>query len=389
MKAYSRKIGSDIDEFKEVNIKQKPKDELELQSRVIEYGSFASGLKYLMDSVLSSSGEKSVIITGNPGSGRRTLIRLAQSKKNLITVHLSPYAFSTDFSAIDFILNKLGLKMGDTLSDIMNAMEKGRFVSEKVMVVLLFFEEFCRSKQSLLYNLTQMIQFGFNMCLIGVSSSRDCTQHLEKRVRSRLSASFYELKPPYNDFEEYLKFASLLLGGYKFPDLIEEELKCVYNQGCRSVSNLKRVLMRFSGDLLKWNKVKINGSMKGSECLYSEKSQLLNRKFRRLTPGQVDKLMMAARYCKSHNCCNFQLGALARWVTNYGITFKIETDECITDIARLVRSGLMLAKKKKENAITEFSEFSLMVHLDDIKYVVDTSKELQNIRSNALWLRLR
>lgn len=384
---YRRSEGIDLDEFKKIDCKKPPENCAEMMRRIIECGSFAKALNVLMNSFLATPSEKSVIIVGDPASGRRTLVRLAQAKMNLITIYISPYAFTTDFSAIEFILEKIGLKLGDTLSDMMNAIERREHIclTEKVVVVLEHFEQFCTSKQSLLYNLTQMMQFGLNICLIGITSSRDCTANLEKRVRSRLSASFYTLEFPYSNIDEYIEFASLLVGGYEFSEELENEFRNIYITESRSIAQLKKHLF----NICKWDKGKLNVIEPSERQAKLSNNRLLENRFTWLTLPQIEILIMITKYCKANNSPRFQLGQLKEWLKNHDIEFHTNNPDTIINVARLVSAGLIVHRKAQEVSIDEFSKLSSIVTQDQLKAVLEDKPEMKNIHINSTWMRLR
>lgn len=384
-KTYLRRRGIEVDEFVEIKGNKCPENDGEINDRVIEYGSFKEALDYLMNYVINSPSENSIIISGNAGSGKRTLIRLVQYKTKLITVYLDPTIFQTDVSAINHVLHKIGLKSRDSLSDTMNEIERKQlYVREKIVVVLVDFDQFCRSKQSLLYNLTQMIQFGLNLCLIGLTMSRDCIENLEKRVRSRLNASFYELNYPYRSLEEYVEFASSLLGGFKFSEEIERELRARYVMKSRSIPSLRWHLL----NICRWNRKRLS-VLEAAERSGCEWGTLLEAVFSWLTVSQLEVLMAITRYCKRHNSHHFVLGPLRRWVSSHTKLLDTRSADWIYNVAKLRNLGLISARQRNRLSIDDFSQFYCNVTLEQFKDVWDKHDELRRLDVNDLWLRLR
>lgn len=203
--------------FIQINSASPPENDNELFNRILIHKSFGKGLAKLED-MFTSEKSTSVIITGYPASGKTTMVRLAEFNTQSNVIYINSVSFSNDTSALHHILDQTGINRSsnmkkETISETMDAIIRNRKqFKTKFVVVLCDFDQFCRKSQLLLYNLTEMIQYGINMSLVGITSSRDCMENLEKRVRSRISASFIILDMPYRNTDEYIEFASNLLG---------------------------------------------------------------------------------------------------------------------------------------------------------------------------------
>lgn len=194
----------------------------ELPRRVVNTENFSEALEFLTRIIKE---KKQAIIHGEEGVGKRTLIEITkrQVPKEIEFVHINPVDYKDDISAI---------------RDIKEATAK----SNRSVVILEDIELFCRQRQCFLYNVYEMSTKGL-FSLIGLTVAQDCTEYLEKRVRSRLNASFYLLKFPYETSQEYVGFASKLTGDHRFPHKHKLELISMFSYGNRSIRELKKYLV--------------------------------------------------------------------------------------------------------------------------------------------------
>lgn len=235
--------------FKEINVKQKVLTTQQIEDRIIIIGSLKRALDHISNEIFLTQGPRSVIITSERGVGKTTLIRLAAQLTQVNTIFIDSCLFCNDLTTIQNILKEGGFKdslLKETLADTMRALEhdKHKRSKDRLVIVLENFENFCRQNQSLLYNLTQMMQFNLNIGLIGLTSNYDCTENIEKRVRSRLSAAFYHLDMPYSNEDDYIEFTNHLVGYKKLSEGFVNTLKNLYISGDASLTQLKLTLQR-------------------------------------------------------------------------------------------------------------------------------------------------
>merc|ERR1740123_165126 len=141
---------------------------------------------------------------------RRVLNTAAQNRgwrDNAVVVHLSGHIQTDDKLALRDITKQLNLEnvVGDKvfgsfaehLSFLLASLKTGDSGSKPIIFILDHFETFCSHKnQTLLYNLFDVAQSrAVPITVLGISSSIDVTELLEKRVKSRFSHRHLYLWP--------------------------------------------------------------------------------------------------------------------------------------------------------------------------------------------------
>ena len=175
-------------------------------------------VSYLLELVTRTveKGESnSVLVLGPRGVGKTALvshvIRAAAAKAswrdNVVMVQLSGHIQTDDKLALRDITKQLNLEnvVGDKvfgsfaehLSFLLASLKTGDSSSKPIIFILDHFETFCSHKnQTLLYNLFDVAQSrAVPITVLGVSSSIDVTELLEKRVKSRFSHRHLYLWP--------------------------------------------------------------------------------------------------------------------------------------------------------------------------------------------------
>lgn len=125
------------------------------------------------------------------------------------------------------------------------------------IIILDNFEIFCRRQQTLLYNLLDITQHGRSILVIGITRRLDYLELLEKRVRSRLTQRIVHLLSPFNDLNSYKKYfdSRVKLLCEDHPDLkknfdanqslIENELAKSFAIN-RNFDELNRIILEYS-----------------------------------------------------------------------------------------------------------------------------------------------
>jgi len=173
----------------------------------------------------------SLLVLGPRGVGKTALVshvmRKAAAKPswrdNVVMVELSGHIQTDDKLALRDITKQLHLEnvVGDRvfgsfaehLSFLLASLKTGDSSASKPIVFILdHFESFCSHKnQTLLYNLFDVAQSkAVPITVIGVSSSIDVTELLEKRVKSRFSHRHLYIWPV-SKLEEYLNIVAWML----------------------------------------------------------------------------------------------------------------------------------------------------------------------------------
>ena len=154
------------------------------------------------------------------------VLETAMNKKswrdNVVVVKLSGYIQIDDKLALRDITKQLHLEnvVGDKvfgsfaehLSFLLASLKTGDSTSKPIIFILDHFESFCNHKnQTLLYNLFDVAQSrAVPITVLGVSSSIDVTELLEKRVKSRFSHRHLYIWQ-INKLDQYLDTAQWLL----------------------------------------------------------------------------------------------------------------------------------------------------------------------------------
>lgn len=400
-------------------IKMIPKNEEDILNNVIFYGGFLDTYTNLMRFV--ESGESSTaILRGGPGVGKKTLLDVVEKnykfpyintdnenncqtprkslkgnkgdkiviplnkRKELKFIYLHPTLFSDDYTTLKYIATELELTIRPSIQDLMEDIEARKGVKHKgkIVIILLEFEQFCNSRQSLLYSLTHLTQHGTNFNLLGVTMSLDSTGRLEKRVRSRLNALFYDLTLPYNSKKQYLEFASKLLGDYNITGNLEKKLEEMYIYGTRAINHLKWFLV----SICEWNKKK--GLIVRQPEIDSRKSLSLGSifyledKFYNLVSSQIQLLTLAACYCSDRRMPDFTLMQLGDYCSKNDIKhFDAFCPQVLKNAIILERSKLFKSTDTKLNhTIGRNTKFTLEVAPCEIAAVLQRNPRTTNVQ---------
>lgn len=361
-----------------------PKHPGDIVDRILHYGAFKEALEYLsrrLESEISSS----IIFRGSAGIGKTSLVEEALEQCDVISVWLHPSHFTEDFAALRYVAMELGLDPRTSLKEIMEDIEvRSLKTKKKIVIVLSQFEEFCRKHQSLLYNLTHLTQHGKNMSLIGLTYSLDCTEHLEKRVRSRINAEFYFLEPPYKDLKEYTEFASLLLGGLKISDQLKAKLEELYATGNKSIRPLKRLLVS--------SVVHKNGKLVEKKELpdtSQDEMRLLEERFSWLISPQLEMFKMAIFYCNENSTVDFTLTDLEEFARKQHHTkFNSTNQFALKNATFLVKNGFF-RQLKPNQMIDEDSTLTINIMPSTFKAVMMKHPEFGSIKTDNLWKKIR
>lgn len=365
--------------------KQKPPADInELTDRIVYYGKFAEGCKFLKD-LMQSNDSTTIIIRGNAGTGKKTLVKTVMNDlKNTKVIYVNPYYCTDDYSTLKGIADQLGIKIKPSLQELMEDIEEKSTKSKhKIVLVLTDFEEFCRQKQSLLYSLTTLTQHGENVNLIGLTMNLDCTEKLEKRVRSRINALFHELSLPYTNVDEFVEFTSQLLCQDTLPDHLTKKLEYNYLRGDRSLRQLKRYLMSVCWwDVDNKNKLTFQPD---PEAGCRNEVDSLKARLKWLTKNQLELLKLAIFYCFEKDSLDF----CANDLCSTAMKHNYPTFSCrLIDIALLAKMSFI--KTIKPNQIMDqYSVFTINVTPTSFKNVIKNNNEFHFIKTDQFWKRLR
>lgn len=359
------------------------------------FGGFKEALDTIVD-LMRSEYPCSVILRGNVGSGKKTLINEAKKITGVQCIHLNPFHITEDNTALKKIATKLGLETKLSNSEIIEAIRKNADKKKKLIIVLHHFEEFCRKRQALLYNLMNLLQTntlehdkGPNITLIGLTICLIWIENIEKRVRSRLNAKCVELSLPYRDLDEYVKFASELLNNYKIDQKFREQLAYMYNFSNRSIRHLKNYLISIcyrdeNGKLM------VNFDPEHYKTDYQRNQNVfLKERLKCLTKSQLDLLKIAVCYSFHNGKSELSLRELAEYaqLINWA-SFYESNPRIIRDASHLIEMGLV-SVDKPEQVIGEDSKFYIEVVPKQFRAVIEMDPVLQDYRTDLLVKRIK
>ena len=194
------------------------------QEKNVEY------LLEMFNRTVEKGESNSLLVLGPRGVGKTALVNQALTKAgtvnswkdNVVVVELSGHIQLDDKLALRDITKQLNLEnvvgnkvfgsFAEHLSFLLASLKTGDSSSKPILFILDHFESFCSHKnQTLLYNLFDVAQSrAVPITVLGVSSSIDVTELLEKRVKSRFSHRHLYIWP-ISDVKIYLSAMELLL----------------------------------------------------------------------------------------------------------------------------------------------------------------------------------
>jgi len=197
-------------------------------------------VKYLLEMLhrtVDKGESNSLLVLGPKGVGKTSLVKhvleqaasKASWKENVVVVQLSGHIQTDDKVALRDITKQLNLEnvvgekvfgsFAEHLSFLLASLKTGDTTSKPIIFILDQFDSFCSHKnQTLLYNLFDVAQSkAVPITVVGISSSIDVTELLEKRVKSRFSHRHLYMWPMAK-LETFMEMISslLLLGTEEF-----------------------------------------------------------------------------------------------------------------------------------------------------------------------------
>ena len=163
----------------------------------------------LLDRSLTSKANAAALLIGHSGCGKSALTRSvllhlqrrhAPLGRSFLAVQLSGRLHSDDTVAMREVVRQLTVDLEiekpsatadfNTLLQYLRDILASSFTSTPVFFVLDHFDLFAahKAKQTLLYNLCNLLQEEYQLAIIGITQRVDCFELLEKRIKSRLSA---------------------------------------------------------------------------------------------------------------------------------------------------------------------------------------------------------
>lgn len=351
-----------------------------IMDKVLSYGAFKVVLDQVVE-IIESDYSSSFIIRGNAGSGKKTIIAEARKRTNATFIILSSYFYNDDYTVLKEISHCLGFEgRGSHIDTLMQMVTERSLGSQKLVLVLLDFEEFCRKNQTLLYNLLDLIHRNpadLNLTLIGLTSSLDWGGYVEKRVRSRLNAKCINLSFPYGDLEQFVEFTSELLDGEKIDEDLRQQLTQIYYFSNRSIRTLKKFLYNICYVDAE-GKLKINFNPADfKHCYQLSHNNLLKERLRYLTKNQLDLMKIVVLRCSQFETTSVTVDQLDLALTT----------QFYQDLALLMK--LKLLKSKNDQSINGCTILSPATTARQFNYIIANDITLQNTTTDYMWKQLK
>lgn len=285
-----------------------PRCAKDIEDSIVFYGEFYEAFEYMLRTFRSKT-PAFIILRGSSGCGKKTLIQQAQLYLFVGIVYLEFDDHTSEQEYLFQVAQKLKWEsssendtQGATIEDLLKILEATR---KKFVIVLPNFEKFCCHNQSLLYSLANLSRQRCNISIVGLTCRFDCANNLKKPAKSHLNAVFYELIPPYKSKQEYVEFASLLLGrDLSTVPRVKKSLERIYIN-TKSMRDLKSYLI----SICSWNNKKelMINSTKGSTMVPGCGLTYLERCLASLSRLQQKMLKTAVSYCNALETCTFTL----------------------------------------------------------------------------------
>lgn len=372
----------------------------EIMDKVLHFGAFEEALKIMVD-LMKSEYPCSVIVRGQVGSGRKTLIGEASNIAKVQCIDIDPLQFNEDFGALRRIVDEIGLKTrGSSVSELTQEIRDKADKENKLVIVLHHFEDFCRKRQSLLYNLMNLLQTninehdkGPNITLIGLTTYLDWTDNIEKRVRSRLNAKLIDLSYPYRNLKEYIQFTSMLLGDHKLNEQFKEQLSYMYHFGSQSVTYLKHYLNTISHYDKKRRRLVVNFDPDRYRTDYQRNFNiLLKRRLLDLTSPQLEliKLIVCYYYNREDELdSSISLKLVCEYAQLKNMqTFSEKNEMMYRDADYLLQLGFLDMEKLGQSIGFE-TKFRPTITGKQFKAVLQMDPALSNLRTDLMWKKLK
>ncbi|XP_053211649.1 uncharacterized protein LOC128395269 [Panonychus citri] len=326
-------------------------------------------LQNVIKTTIESGESESVIIFGPSGSGKSCLLEATLSKLNIgestrrsYIIRLDGLIHTTDALALSVIGKVLEIELTNSSQIGLALQDKISSVTRKktFIFILNHIDVFCRRQQTLLYTLFDAIHNVNGLCLVGLTAKTDCTDYLEKRVRSRILYKTIVLTTPFKSYKDYYDYVNNYLEGAIEADLLKSLVSWQYKKSA-TPGSMKKFLL----DLL-YN----------YENLKIHKNQLTkDHKIDRLESITYLELAIICLVAKRLNQTKKQtfrpieihqlLGDIPSQITS-------SKDLFLHVLSRLIDYGLVnINNNQRSNSyISDWSSLSLNVEMEQIKTVI-------------------
>lgn len=337
----------------------------ESEIELIGYQKESKYLTKLVNNTIETGESNSVLICGDPGSGKTALVENClnkiKSNPNVSIIKLNGLVNSNDLNTIKIIGRHLGIT-GITVNEIMNGLKK--ICEEKpelrVIIILDRFDIFCRKNQTLLYNLLDVLQNSNSICLIGMTSRLDSIDLLEKRVKSRLNQRVIQLITPFDNFDDYLKYGLKLLNRTEISDSLRESLRTEFSLNY-SIKELKRFLFEYKVC-----------EKTGLELSVVDIKQL---SLSQLSKYEISVLLIANRFIKNQNKSEFHCFAIMDALRHLP-QIKISQNMLFKIIYKLLETDLISrvsSVKNNDLLLTEWTQFRLNIDDSHLNHILSSN----------------
>lgn len=325
---------------------------------------YETQLKYLsriVNNTIETGESNSVLICGDPGSGKTALLDVylsrIKSNQNVVTICLNALINTNDLSTIKTIGRHLGIS-ATSIADIMNGLKNKCFENSlfRLIIVLDKFDVFCRRNQTLLYNLLDVLQNSTAICIIGMTTRLDSIDLLEKRVKSRLNQRIIQLVSPFDQIDDYMNFALKLLNRKQLSESLKKSLEIQF-QKSHSIRELKRLIAEH----------KISEATQLAVTVDDTKHLCLSQ----LSKYEISVLLIANKYTKNQNRNDFHCSSIMEALKHLP-QIKINRRLLFAIVYKLLETDLISrhsSLKSNDLLLTQWTRLRLNIddsHLDHI-----------------------
>lgn len=289
----------------------------------------------MIDAVFLKNESHSVIIYGDRGFGKHTLVNECLRYLNIdssLIIRLNGFVHNSDINALNAIGRQLNIQISSA-SQIGNDLKKIlKSTKEKRVFILTEFDLFCRRQQNLLYNILDTINYVQGIMVIGLTTRTDCIELLEKRVKSRLKLRSLVLVSPFADFKDYCTYAHNLIDRKITMSNLKPLLEIQY-QKSKSIRDLKRVLLQL---LLENETFK---DINQRKMVNSKVAQLMS-----LSNFELSVILLAFKKVKNSLDSSFKLGHLYQYLNEIPKQIIFSKSLFIQSVHHLIDYGLIIIK---------------------------------------------
>ncbi|XP_015789498.1 origin recognition complex subunit 4-like [Tetranychus urticae] len=329
-------------------------------------------LENVLNKTFKNGESSSVIIYGCRGSGKTCLLdhclkkKVTSSSRRRTIIKLDGAIHNTDALALSVIAQCVDIPVTNA-SQIGTALQEKISSSKTIKTFCFILNEidiFCRRQQTLLYTLFDAVHYVPGICLIGLTAKADCTDYVEKRVRSRMSYQTIVLSSPFKNQKEYFDYVKNYLEG-AFSDSILKPLVFRQYKKSRTPGDMKKFML----DLLL-----------SCDSLTASKSLTNDRKVQLLESLSFLELAVVCLISKKLSDSGktfFRPIEIAPLLRNIPAQISHSKELFLFVLHRLIDYGLLFINpgQRYNSYISDWTSLSLNADLELLKFVLNKNKK--------------